>query len=156
VFVVSPEAVRSKQCRWEVDETHARSKRLLPVTYKAVADADIPEKLRRLQFVPFDQGRGMLHSLPRLTEALRVDLDWIREHTRIGEIAARWQARNRPESLLLRGDDLAAAKSWVLARKADAPEITELQRAFLNAGEEAEAVRASKERQQLDDMRRAQ
>src|SRR5262249_15978183 len=84
------------------------------------------------------------------------DLDWIREHTRLGESAARWQTRGRPESLLLRGDDLVAAKSWVAARNADAPEITELQRAFLNAGEEAEVARANKERQQLEDMRRAQ
>jgi hypothetical protein len=43
---------------------------------------------------------------------LRVDLDWIREHTRLGEIATRWDRRGRPESLLLRGDDLDAAKAW--------------------------------------------
>src|SRR5262252_3445937 len=156
VFVVSPEAVRSEQCRWEVDQTRSLSKRLLPVIYKPVPDADIPEKLRQLQFVRFDQGRGVVRPLEELAEALRVDLDWIRDHTRLGEIAARWAARNRPESLLLRGDDLAGARSWVARRKADAPEITELQRAFLNASEEAEAARASKERQQVEDMRRAQ
>ena len=32
VFVVSPEAIKSDRCVWEVDKTLALSKRLLPVT----------------------------------------------------------------------------------------------------------------------------
>jgi formylglycine-generating enzyme required for sulfatase activity len=35
--------------------------------------------------------------------------------------------------LLLRGDDLEAARAWVAKRKPEAPEITEVQRNFLNA-----------------------
>src|SRR5262252_4022804 len=54
VFVVSPEAVKSEQCIWEVDRTIELSKRLLPVIFKPVPEHDIPEKLRRLQFVRFD------------------------------------------------------------------------------------------------------
>src|SRR5215475_11044837 len=46
VFVVSPEAVKSERCEWEVDKTLALSKRLLPVIYKSVPDAEIPPKLR--------------------------------------------------------------------------------------------------------------
>jgi len=105
VFVVSPEAVKSEQCAWEWDRTLELSKRLLPVVFKSVPDHDIPEKLRRLQFVRFDSGAGFA-KLSQLAEALRLDLDWIREHTRLGELARRWDARRRPESLLLRGDDL--------------------------------------------------
>src|SRR6476646_12250969 len=77
VFVVTPEAVKSERCKWEVDRTVELSKRLLPVIYKPVPDADIPEKLRRLQFVRFDTGRSMTRSIAELAEALRVDLDWI-------------------------------------------------------------------------------
>jgi hypothetical protein len=156
VFIVSPEAVKSERCVWEVDKTVDLSKRLLPVIFISVADVEIPEKLRRLQFIRFDSGRGVARPLAELAVALRQDLDWTREHTRLGGLAARWQARGRPESLLLRGDDLVAARTWVAKRKAEAPEITDLQRAFLNAGEEAEIARASRERQQIEDMRRAQ
>src|SRR6266699_4727759 len=124
VFVVSPEAVKSEQCTWEVDRTIELSKRLLPVIFKSVPDHDIPEKLRRLQFVRFDSGPGFARPLSQLAEALRVDLDWIREHTRLREIATRWDRRGRPESLLLRGDDLDAAKGWMAARNAAAHEIT--------------------------------
>jgi TIR domain len=136
VFVISPEAVKSEQCTWEVDRATELSKRLLPVVFKSVPDHDIPEKLKRLQFVPFDGGMGFARPLSQLAEALQLDLDWIREHTRLGELARRWDARGRPESQLLRGDDLDAAKAWVAARKSAAPEITDAQQAFVKASHE--------------------
>jgi hypothetical protein len=129
VFVVSPEAVKSERCVWEVDRTIELSKRLLPVIFKPVPEHDIPKELSRLQFVRFDTGRGITRPLAELAEALRQDLDWIREHTRLGELARRWDGRKRPESLLLRGDDLDAAKAWLAARKVGAPEITDAERA---------------------------
>src|SRR6516164_3050939 len=150
VFVVSPEAVKSDRCVWEVDRTIELSKRLLPVIFKPVPEHDIPKKLNRLQFVRFDTGRGITRPLAELAEALRQDLDWIREHTRLGELARRWEGRERPESLLLRGDDLDAAKAWMATRKGGAPEVTDAQRAFVDASEEAEAKRLGNERAQLE------
>src|SRR5262245_52324003 len=150
VFVVSPEAVKSDRCVWEVDRTIELSKRFLPVIFKPVPEHDIPKKLSRLQFVRFDTGRGITRPLAELAEALRQDLDWIREHTRVGELARRWEGRKRPESLLLRGDDLEAAKAWMAARKVGAPEVTDAQRALINASEEAEARRLGNEREQLE------
>jgi hypothetical protein len=98
VFVVSPEAVKSDRCVWEVDRTIELSKRLLPVIFKPVPENEIPKRLGRLQFVRFDTGRGITRPLAELAEALRQDLDWIREHTRLGELARRWNARGCPES----------------------------------------------------------
>jgi hypothetical protein len=103
VYAISPEAVRSERCQWEVDKTVALSKRLIPVVFKPVPEAEIPEQLRQRQFVRFDSGRGFARPLGQLAEALRQDLDWIREHTRMGELATRWEARGQPASLLLRG-----------------------------------------------------
>ena len=101
-------------------------------------------------------GRGVTRPLAELADALRQDLDWIREHTRLGEIATRWDRRGRPESLLLRGDEIDAAKTWMAARNAAAPEITDVQRAFIHASEQAEAARLGKEREQLEAIRIAQ
>jgi hypothetical protein len=150
VFVVSPEAVKSDRCVWEVDRTIELSKRLLPVIFKPVPEHDIPKELSRLQFVRFDTGKGITRSLAELAEALRQDLDWIREHTRLGELAARWERRRRAESLLLRGDDLDAAKSWAANRKTGAPEITDAHRALISASDDAEAKRLGNERAQLE------
>jgi formylglycine-generating enzyme required for sulfatase activity len=156
VFVVSPEAVKSERCVWEVERTIELSKRLLPVIFKPVPINEIPEKLSSLQFVSFESGRGVTRPLAELADALRQDLDWIREHTRLGEIATRWDRRGRPESLLLRGDEIDAAKAWIAARKAAAPEVTDAQRTFVKASEEAESARFGKERAQLEVIRRAQ
>jgi dipeptidyl aminopeptidase/acylaminoacyl peptidase len=106
--------------------------------------------LSELQFIRFDTVPGMMRPLRELAEALRIDLDWVREHTRLGELATRWEGRKRPESLLLRGDDLDAAKAWMAARKMGAPEITDAQRALISASEEAEAKRLGNEREQLE------
>jgi hypothetical protein len=141
---------------WEVDRTIQLSKRLLPVIFKPVPEHDIPEKLRRLQFVRFDSAPGFARALSQLAAALRVDLQWIREHTRFGEIATRWDKRGRPESLLLRGDDIDAAKTWIAARNVAAPEITDVQRAFVRASEEAESTRIARERAQLEVIAKAQ
>jgi TIR domain len=58
VFVVSPGAVKSERCVWEVERTIELSKRLLPVIFKPVPIDEIPEKLSSLQFVSFDTRRG--------------------------------------------------------------------------------------------------
>jgi formylglycine-generating enzyme required for sulfatase activity len=144
VFVVSLEAVRSRRCAWEVETAIAAAKRVLPVIFKTVPDADIPQQLQRRQFVRFDTGLGINRPLAQLVDALRQDIDWIREHTRLSENAARWKSRGEPESLLLRGDELAAAKSWTDKRKTDAPAITDLVRAFLAASDQAEAAHLTK------------
>ena len=144
VLVITPEAVKSERCAWEVERTLELSKRLLGVVHKPVPENEIPEKLRRLQFVRFDTSRALTRSIAELAEALRVDLDWIREHTRLGELAMRWSARNRPESLLLRGDDLDAAKVWIAKRTEAVPAITEAQRTFIAASEDAESTRLGK------------
>jgi hypothetical protein len=88
---------------WEVDRTIELSKRLLPGIFKSVPDHDFPEKLKRLQSARFDGGAGFARPLSHFAEALRVDLDWIREHTRLGELARRWEARGRPESPMMGG-----------------------------------------------------
>jgi formylglycine-generating enzyme required for sulfatase activity len=146
VYVISPEAVKSERCGWEVDKTLALSKQLMPVVFKPVPEAEIPEQLRLRQFVRFDTGPGITRPLAQLAGALRQDIDWIREHTRLGEFARRWEGRGRPESLLLRGEELAAAQTWADGRKPDAPAISDLMRAYFAASKEAEAASLAKSR----------
>jgi hypothetical protein len=37
VYVISPEAVKSERCQWEVDKTLALSKRLMPIVFQTGA-----------------------------------------------------------------------------------------------------------------------
>jgi hypothetical protein len=149
VFVVSPEAVKSERCTWEVNKALAETKRLLPVIFKPVPDADIPHELQRRQFVRFDAGLGVNRPLAQLAAALRQDLDWIREHTRLGELAGRWESRGRPDWLLLRGDDLVNAQSWADNRKPEAPAITDSIRGFIAASRQAETADFARSRRRI-------
>jgi formylglycine-generating enzyme required for sulfatase activity len=152
VYVISPDAVASKRCAWEVERTVTLKKRLLPVVWRRVDEPQVPLRLKQLNYIFFDKPLMSVPSLTALSTALRTDLGWIREHTRIGEAALRWDGHGRNEALLFRGEELAAAKTWLGSPPQFAPEPTLLHHEFIKAGEDAEAARTSAERQRLDQM----
>jgi hypothetical protein len=156
VFVVSPDAMASDRCAWEVNRTVDLKKRLLPIVFRRVEEAQVPPRLKQLNYIFFDRPFSFAPSLQALATALRTDVEWVREHTRIGELALRWDGRGRAEALLLRGEELAAAKTWLAAQPQYAPEPTLLHHEFIKAGEDAEIARAGAERKRLDDMATAQ
>ena len=157
VFILSPTAVKSERCAWEVKRAEELGKRLIPVEDKPVLEADVPQGLRRLQYISF-HNRSFARALRELATALRQDVEWIREHTRLGEEAARWRARTKAggdaDDLLLRGEELAAAKAWATRRKAEAPEITPLVSAFLATSADKAAALEDEKRRELEERER--
>jgi formylglycine-generating enzyme required for sulfatase activity len=150
VFVISPDAVASKRCAWEVERTEELKKRLLPIVLRGVEEAQVPQSLRQLNYIFFDRPNAFGSSLLALTTALKTDITWVREHTRITEAALRWDARGRADAMLMRGEELSAAKDWLKAQPKYAPDPTLLQHEFIKAGEDAEAARMTAERQALE------
>lgn len=136
VFIISPNSVASQHCNWEVDETARAGKRLVPIILAQVPDSNVPERLRKLNYVYFD-GEPFLKAVGELARALRADAGWIREHTRYGELATRWIDRSKPDALLLRGSDLGDAKRWALERPESAPEISANQQSYIEASSRA-------------------
>ena len=156
VFVISPASVGSERCAWEVAKAEELSKRIIPVVATEVPEAETPERLRRRNYIFFSEGHSFARSLNELAKALRLDLDWIREHTRLAELAARWRDRDKAEVLLLRGSELEAAKTWLNGWKAGAPEPTDLHRGFISESDAAENVALGAERKRLEEMATAQ
>jgi hypothetical protein len=163
VFIISPAAIKSERCAWEVDCAAKFGKRLIPIRLipikgDPVAEADVPERLRRLNYVFFREGQSSLKPIAELATALRQDVEWIREHTRLTEIAVRWEARRQAgaaaDDLLLRGDDLKEVAAWAARRKENAPEITAPQRSYVAASEAYAASLAEAERKRLDERER--
>jgi hypothetical protein len=81
VFVLSPDAVASHEAMREVEYASSLNKRFAPIVCRRVEDAAVPEALRRLNFVFFDdagQGRPRRRAcvLPR----------WPRHYRPAGEI----------------------------------------------------------------------
>ncbi|MDM0053792.1 TIR domain-containing protein [Variovorax sp. J22R115] len=156
VFVLSPDSVASPRCGKEVESAVTLRKRLVPIVWRSVPESDVPEALKRINYIYFDKPHIFGPSLVALAQALRTDLAWVREHSRYSEAAIRWDSQKRMEALLLRGEVLAAAKQWLEAQPKSAPEATLLTRELIAASETAEAARNNAERQRLEEIALAQ
>lgn len=139
VFALSPDSALSNICQQEVDYAEGLNKRLIPIVIRDLATHPIPKALASLNYIFFTPNaavgtKGDFNAaLNELVDAIETDISWIREHTRLGSIATRWQTLARPHALELRGEELARAESWLNSRPRHAPEATEVQRAFLQA-----------------------
>jgi formylglycine-generating enzyme required for sulfatase activity len=161
VFVLSPSSAMSKVCAWEVVEATKFGKRIIPVCCRSLAGAVPPSTLAELNYIFFypettSPGSGFGRGLMLLKEALSVDLDWLREHTRLLQRATEWEAAGRSANRLLSGSDVTAAKAWAARRPKDAPELTALHLDFIRASEDGEIGRSNAERQRLDQVAAAQ
>lgn len=131
VFVLSPDAVRSDVAQKEVAFAATLNKRFAPLFYRRVDDGAIPETLRRLNFILFDDESRFDESMARLIEALHTDIEWVRKHTQFGEVARQWADSGRPSGLLLRSPTLEQAERWIATRPHAAPEPTDATQALI-------------------------
>jgi len=46
--VISPDAVASERCAWEVERTVTLKKRLLPIVWRRVDEVHVPRRLKQL------------------------------------------------------------------------------------------------------------
>ena len=131
VFVLSPEAVASEVCAKEVTYAASLNKRFAPVVCRRVEDSAVPEALRRLNFIFFDDVEQLETSADRLAQALQTDISWVRRHTEFGDTARRWMEAGRPDGMLLRPPGLDQAEAWLVLRPGGAPAPTAETREFI-------------------------
>jgi tetratricopeptide (TPR) repeat protein len=141
VFAISPDSITSNVCAWELEETARLGKRLIPVVARSIPDANAPPALGRLNWVFLTERDDKAAALAQLESALHTDLPWVREHTRLGELARRWDELGRRKSATLRGADLDAAERWLDRRPADANAPTDLHQDFIRASRRAATAR---------------
>mgnify|MGYP000350542091 CR=1 FL=1 len=144
VFLLSPNSVHSEVCAWEVEYATSLNKRVAPIVIDDTDANDIPPLLARLNFIFCTDRDPFENAINTLVSALNTDIDWIREHTRLAGLAQRWHAAGRAGRLLLRGEDIADAERWRDRHPPEAPQVTELQAAFI-----AESRRAATRRQRI-------
>jgi WD40 repeat protein len=140
VLLISPNSIASPICNLEIDYALSR-KRIVPVLIEKVDEKNAFKALRRRRLNLFQRSllgdqdivelaqknwvallqRGWIEfyrtdnftaKLADLSAALEVDIDYVREHTRLLVRANDWIRHARPHSLLLRGDDLLNAEAW--------------------------------------------
>lgn len=144
VFLLSPHSIASEVCAWEVEHARSLGKRIAPIVISEVETDDIPADLARLNFIFCTERDRFQDAVDNLVSALSVDIDWIREHTRLGELARRWDSAEKPSRLLLRGQDIADSEAWRDSRPANAPLVTQQQAQLI-----AVSRKAASKRQQI-------
>ena len=141
VFLMSRASLSSEVCAWEVELADSLGKRIAPLVIEDVEGAEIPPVLARLNYIFATDRDPFENAVASLVSALETDVDWVREHTRLGSLARRWDRANKAARLLLRGADIADAEAWRDARPREAPELTPVQTAFIAASRAAAGAR---------------
>ncbi len=140
VFVLSPGSVASREALREVEYAVSLNKRFAPIVCRRVEDGAVPEALRRLNFIFFDDPARFEASADALAEALETDIGWIRQHTEYGEAARRWLEAGHPSGLLLRPPALDRAEAWIAYRPHGAPPPTSETETFIAESRRAEVA----------------
>ncbi len=131
VFALSPHSSASEVCAWEVEYAEGLNKRIAPIVIRDVPPAKIPKALTKYNYIFFTKKDDFNKTLANLVKALNTDIDWIREHTRLGELARRWDAQRKLGAQPLRGKELGAAEDWLARQPVNAPHPTTLHREYI-------------------------
>lgn len=140
-FFLSPASAGSRVCGWEVETAERLGKRIVPVVLERVADHAAPPGLAKRNYIFADAAALTERAAGEIAEAVETNLTWVREHTRLTELAARWQESEQPRDQLLRGQEIAAAEAWLAAppSSSNAPKLTPLLRTYIALSRKARA-----------------
>ena len=134
VFVLSPEAVTSPFCADEVEYAQGLNKRMVTVLHRAIDVADLHPVLGKLQWLDFREHDGDFQAnFAGLLRTLDTDREHLETHTRLLVRSGEWDRRGRDESLLLRGQDLQTAETWLATNAKVEPQPTGLQQEYIRA-----------------------
>ena len=147
IFVLSPASAVSPICQKEVDFAEGLKKRLIPIVARDLGDQPAPGPLARLNYVFFvanpaaGASGDFVEATDELVRALETNIEWVREHARLGVLARRWDIHGRPHEMELRGEELSAAETWLTTRPKNAPDPTDAHRAFITESRRAATAR---------------
>src|SRR6058998_3274020 len=113
VFVLTPDSVASVVCGREIAHAATNNKRMVPIVARDVHAETVPEALAKLNWIFFRESDDFEKATDTLINALEIDLDWVRAHTRLLTRAIEWQSKGKNKSFVLRSDDLRAAERWL-------------------------------------------
>lgn len=131
LFVLGPNWIASPACQMEMNLALELNKRILPTAFEDVGP-DLPEEIRQINYVRFyGRGGNWPDALERVDRALDRDIDWVRDHTRYGELASRWARGAGAEP---RGRELREMMKWVDRHPPGAPDPSPDHFTFLRAG----------------------
>jgi WD40 repeat protein len=150
-FVISTDSCSSDICLLEVEHAVQNHKRLIPILHRDVDFDVVPPPLARLNWILFRSGDDAERAASSLADALDMDLDLVRAHTRLQVRSIEWDREERQDGFLLRGESLERALDWLTrADNTTKPSPTALQREYVRASQKAEAQELKRVRDLYD------
>lgn len=133
IFIISEHSVISEVCGLEIAHAIKNNKRLIPIVVNEVETSKVPAPLDSLQWIFFKQQDQFSTAIQDLLQAIQIDQDWVKKHTRLQNRALEWDRRQRSYPPLLRGQDLSQAEAWISQASGKDPSPTSLQTEFIFA-----------------------
>mmetsp|Transcript_41224 Transcript_41224/g.68816 ORF Transcript_41224/g.68816 Transcript_41224/m.68816 type:complete len:1385 (-) Transcript_41224:87-4241(-) len=130
IFLLSPEWVRSVECRKELDIAISLNKRLIPVL---IANCEgVPDSLLTFQYIPITPTDDLDFGISLLIKAINTEKDIVRQHTSLLLKSQEWEESGREGSFLLQKKELEQAESWLSKAITKGPAPTPLQLEYLS------------------------
>lgn len=152
IFVISPNFLASFECMMELEVAEEFNKRLIPIVYQDPDVEKVPPSLAALNWIFFREADDFDEAVKQLFEAMNTDLDWVKTHTRLTRRALEWEKKERNDSYLLRGDDLAEAIQH-LSQPKRKPALTYIQQEYIVASQKKQAADLNNELKQARQLR---
>ncbi|MBK8021878.1 MAG: TIR domain-containing protein [Chloroflexi bacterium] len=131
-FIISPESMKSQYCQYELEHARGAGKRIVPVLHREYDPRELNaalfrtawesiartnwERLDAIQHLPIRAQDDFERAFAALLNTLNLDLDYVKLHTKLTQRSSDW-AEQKYESLLLRGEDLRKAETWLSASR---------------------------------------
>ena len=133
VFVISPDSVTSNVCADEIQTAIDNNKRLVPVVFREEKETvgQVRVELQAINFTFMRTDEEFNQLLPNLVATLSTDVEHVKTHTRMQNLALEWERKKRSSSLTLRGEELENAESWLAHAGGKQPAPSELQGEFI-------------------------
>ena len=131
LFALTPNSITSEVCRWELEYAESFNKRIIPVVIEDI-DGDVPEIVSKLNYIFLTESEVFDKVLPTIKKSISLDIIWIREHTRLGDLAERWEVAAKLGAQPLRGKELVAAENWLANQPKGAPAPTQIHRNYIS------------------------
>jgi TIR domain len=136
-FVITPDSITSEVCRTEVECATEQAKRLIPILARPTPAEGVSPALAELNWLSFLDDTNFEAGINRLVEVLDTDIDRVHLHTRLLTQAREWETHGRDHSLLLRGDELKQAETWLADQTGRKPAATPEQAQLILASRRA-------------------
>lgn len=136
IFVISPDALRSKYCLKELELALESNKKIIPVVYSEPEKrVKLHPKLSSTNWVFLRPKKEIFKEvIPKLVETILTDLDWVQQHTNLLQRAVQWKQKKESSGYLLSGSSLEEAERWLAQSTKDINrQATPLQAEYIGA-----------------------